>query len=468
MKFYEKAGQEGWKAAVPFYNLYSLLKLQSRPMWWLILLAIPLLNIFIFAQLIMDMLKSYSRTSFMDYLLGLLFTPIYFFYLGATKDIEFEGPAAELPKIKKSTLRDWTDSIIFAVVAATLIRWFLIEAFTIPTPSMERSLLVGDFLFVSKVNYGPRIPITPLSFPFAHNTLPLTDGAKSYIEKPSLPYYRIPGLETIERRDVVVFNHPTDFGRPIDKKDNFIKRCVAIPGDTIVLRDMQVYVNGQQQEMPEMAQFAYAVEVDQYPLTAKDFIRADISLADWDNGACIQLGANQIPYYNTNNCPVHMTPEGAQRVEGLSKVKSTRLLNRPAGPGSEMYMNFGDTLFPFNIDNFGPLWVPKKGVSIPMTPKHYYFYKRVILDYENAGEEMELKGNTVLLDGVELKEYTFKMDYYWMMGDNRHNSLDSRMWGFVPENHIVGKALFIWFSYDKHKSGLFNSIRWDRFFNPIN
>lgn len=460
-KLFEKAGVEGWKAAVPFLNLWFWLEITGRPKWWLIMLAVPLLNIFIFAQMIMDLLKSFDRTEFADFAFGLLATPFYFAWLSTNAKVEYNAPATQLPKIHKTPLRDWTDSIIFAVVAATLIRWFLIEAFTIPTPSMESSLMVGDFLFVSKVNYGPRVPVTPLSFPFAHNTMPFSTGAKSYLEWIELPYYRIPGFEEIERNDVVVFNYPAEDHRPIDKKDNYIKRCIAIPGDTITINNKAVSINGKLADFPENGQFMYRVITKDYPLKIEELDEAGVSLEEY--GKYQQYGRIPLEAY------LNLSAQQAEALKKLGKVQSVELLSTDKEQFSnDLYMNEGSFEMPWNIDNFGPLYVPKKGVTIQMNEINYHLYKTAIVDYELAGKlEYKKAENKVYLNGQVIDDYTFKMNYYWMMGDNRHNSSDSRMWGFVPENHIVGKGLFVWFSWDKYNKGL-NKIRWDRIFKIIN
>lgn len=462
-QLFQKANEPGWKGAIPLYNLYSWNKLHERPIWWTFLLLVPIVNVFIYGQMIMDMLKSFERTSFLDYLLGVLFTPIYFAWMGNNKDVEWDGPAADLEKIQKSVIRDWTDSILFAIVAATLIRWFLIEAFTIPTPSMESSLMVGDFLFVSKVNYGPRVPKTPIAFPLAHNTLPLTSGTKSYIEiGDGLPYYRFPGLEDIDRFDVVVFNYPADVGRPIDKRDNYIKRCVGLPGDEISIRNDVLSVNGEVAPTPEKIQFVYEIYVKNYMFSEKELIRAGVSLETNVNPDDVSTkGNDQIYRYH-----MHMTEESAEQLRQLSKVVSAKAISNMYD--ANLFMNFGGfKMKGWGVSNFGPLWVPQKGATIKMNDTTYHLYKECIVRYEEAGELAIKKDGTVYLNGEPLEEYTFQMDYYFMMGDNRHNSADSRMWGFVPEDHIVGKALFIWFSWDKHQTSLGDKIRWDRFFKGI-
>lgn len=463
-KLFEKAKEPGWKGAVPFYNLYTWIELSGRPKWWLALLIVPILNVFVFAQMIMDMLKQFDRTAFHDYVLGLILTPLYFTYVAFDPKAEWNAPAAELPKIAKGKLRDWTDSILFAVVAATLIRWFLIEAFTIPTPSMENSLLVGDFLFVSKVNYGPRIPETPLSFPFAHNTMPMSNGSrKSYLEWIKLPYYRLPGFEDVERNDVVVFNFPADLSRPTDKKDNYIKRCVALPGDEVRIVKDELFVNGEEQAWPEHVEFRYEVDVERYMLSKEELTRCGISLYDFDMNPIGQGPNGDFKYI------LHMEPASVKKLKELSKVKQVKMVesNDP-----NMFMNFGGFDMGWNVHDFGPLWIPKKGEKVAMNDTTFHLYKECISTYEQAGDLRLRSDGSVEIrrpgaNWETIESYEFTMDYYWMMGDNRHNSLDSRMWGFVPENHIVGKALFVWFSFDKFQESFGARLRLKRMLKGI-
>lgn len=352
------------------------------------------------------------------------------------------------PKKKKSAAREWTDAIIFAVVAATLIRTLFIEAYTIPTESMERSLLVGDFLFVSKVNYGARMPITPVAFPFAHHTMPII-GTKAYWDGIKLPYYRLPGLSDIKKGDVVVFNWPmeadTPLLRPVDKRENYIKRCQGTPGDTLSIVDAQVFVNGIANPNPPEGQINYTVETD----------GTEINPKTWDE---LHVTVSENPT---------MTKASAEALKKFSNIKSVKPLIEPKD--SVSYMN--GSVFPndihyakWNQDNYGPIIVPKKGWTVKLDSLSLPFYKRAITVYE--GNKLEIKGNDILINGTKTNSYTFKMNYYWMMGDNRHNSLDSRFWGFVPEDHIVGKALFVWMSWDSNASFL-NKIRWSRLFMGI-
>ncbi|MFL5728071.1 MAG: signal peptidase I [Cytophagaceae bacterium] len=351
------------------------------------------------------------------------------------------------PKKPKTKAKEWTDAIIFAVVAATLIRWLFLEAFTIPTPSMEKSLLVGDFLFVSKVNYGARTPKTPLQMPLTHQKIWLTD-IPSYLTWIQLPQYRLPGLSEVKRNDVVVFNYPVEFDYPTDLKTNYIKRCIAIGGDTIQIKDMQVYVNGKAAENPPKSQYRYFVVTNE-PMK-KTFRKLGIS----------EFQSVQNGFF------IWTTPETAKELGKNPDVKEVILSKRPANdPEPRIFPNV--SRFPWNEDNFGPLWIPKKGSTIKLDTNNLLIYGSVIANYENIDAEYSEKDNQLLIDGKPVKEYTFNQNYYFMMGDNRHNSLDSRFWGFVPSDHVVGKALFIWLSVEKNPEKWYKKIRWERLFNVI-
>lgn len=354
----------------------------------------------------------------------------------------------------KSKTREWVDAVIFAVIAATIIRTFFIEAYTIPTPSMEKSLLVGDFLFVSKLNYGPRVPMTPLAFPFAHHTMPLTKDTKSYSTAIELPYYRLPGFEDIERQDVVVFNYPADpVDRPVDKRENYIKRCVAIAGDSLEVIDAVVYVNGEKQPLPEHMESSYVITTNGENFNYDALRGLGMSKDDLSQNSYRRQSENA-HYFKS------LTDEQVAALREFGNVKSID----PGRLGPEMALFPSDTSHHWSRDDYGPLWIPKKGVTIPLTTKNLPLYERLIDVYED--NELEVRGSEIRINGKPADTYTFQMDYYFMMGDNRHNSLDSRYWGFVPEDHVVGKALFIWMSWDKDESFL-NKIRWGRLFNGI-
>ncbi|MCX6291702.1 MAG: signal peptidase I [Bacteroidetes bacterium] len=354
------------------------------------------------------------------------------------------------PGQRKSAVREWVDAIIFAVIAATIIRTFFIEAYTIPTPSMEKSLLVGDFLFVSKISYGARIPMTPLSFPFAHHTMPLV-GGKSYLEWIKVGYHRLPGFSKIKNNDVVVFNWPAENeGRPVDKKENYIKRCIGIPGDTIKIIDRNVYINSKLADLPEKSQFHYHVKTDGSGFSETAAKRLDLN--------DVQVASPEGDFI------INMTGKSSKEIKDFGNVKLVEPLIDPKG-------NYEDYIFPFdkafrwNYDNFGPLWIPKTGMTIKIDSSNIALYRKAIGEYE--GNKLEQRDGKIFINEKEATEYTFKMNYYFMMGDNRHNSADSRFWGFVPEDHIVGKAVFIWMSWDSEGSFL-GKVRWNRLFHSIN
>ena len=457
-KLFEKAGQAGWQAIIPFYNAYVMIKLNGKPLWWLILLLLPGINILAWIGILVDFLKSFGKFSLRSEAAGIILPFIYLPKWGFDKETKYLGPSAsddfreEYQKfLRKSSAREWTEAIIFAVIAATMIRTFFIEAYVIPSGSMESTLLVGDYLFVSKVNYGPRIPMTPLSFPFAQNSMPLIN-IKSYSDIIKFPYWRLPGLSGVKRGDVVVFNFPmqadSPFYRPIDKEDNYIKRCQGIPGDTLSIVNTQVYVNHKAMPNPPESQPSYIVHTDGNPLNPQIisdlhiFVASQISQTDYE---------------------MLMTRKSAVALKGYSNVKSVIDYFQPKGI-------FNPEEFPhdphlrWNVDNYGPVIIPKKGLTVTLDSLTFPIYRRAIQVYEN--NRLEIDGNDIVINGKKSKTYTFKQNYYWMMGDNRHNSEDSRFWGFVPEDHIVGKALFIWMSSDSTGRG-FNSIRWNRVFKGI-
>lgn len=371
---------------------------------------------------------------------------------------KFWNKKNSFPKKKKSLTREWVDAIVFAVIAATLIRTLFIEAYVIPTPSMERSLLVGDFLFVSKVNYGARTPMTPIAFPFAHHTMPLIN-TKAYWDGLELPYYRLPGLSSVKKGDVVVFNYPQDTinNRPVDKRENYIKRCQGTPGDTLSVVDAQVYINGAMAPNPPQSQIDYI-----YTTTGMD-LNPQI------------LDDLHITLYEGNPYPT-MTKASAVTLKGYSNIKSVtpRIAQRgvsdplnavyPAKYLLHVMLTAKLPDYRWNVDNFGPIIIPKKGWTVKLDSVMFPLYERAIEVYEN--NKVQVIGNDILINGKKTDSYTFKMNYYWMMGDNRHDSEDSRFWGFVPEDHIVGKALFIWMSWDENAS-FFSKIRWSRLFSGI-
>jgi len=365
----------------------------------------------------------------------------------------------------KSKMREWGDAILFAVIAATLIRWLIMEAYTIPTPSMEKSLLVGDFLFVSKFHYGSRTTTTPLQIPLTHQKIWFTD-IPSYTELIRLPQYRLPGISHVKRNDVVVFNVPPielndGIDYPVDLKTNYIKRCVAISGDTLRIINRQVYINGKASENPPLMEYSYIVtsnnEINERVL--KRYKIYDAQLAG--------RTANSVIYQ------MNLTEETAEELKKMNFIQDVRIATNNGmdgfGPRTEKMVEsniFPDSkTFPWNGDFYGPLVIPRKGMTIDLDEKTLAMYGSTIAEYDH-NDNAKIENGKLFIDGKELSQYTFKQNYYFMMGDNRHNSLDSRYWGFVPEDHIVGKAFFIWLSIDRNADFL-NKIRWNRFFKLI-
>ncbi len=471
-KIFSKAGYKGWEAAIPFYNLYVWLKVIDKPLWWYLFILVPFINVFTVLLMVVETLKCFRKDGLGEQALGVLLPFVFLPYLGFAAKEEYTHPD-KLPKIKKSATREWADAIIFAVIAASLIRLFLLEAYTIPTSSMEKSLLVGDYLFVSKIAYGPKIPQTPLAFPFAHHTLPLTENTKSYLEWIRLPHYRYPGIRNVRNNDLVVFNYPEgdtvalqlqnqsyytlvrEFGReqiwrnydiisrPVDKRENYIKRCVGIAGDTISMREGIIYINGSVLEDPPEMQHNYRVVTDGTPLPQRTLNRLNIT--EWG-----QAGRGIFK--------MALTEESAREIERLSYVIEIEKSMRREGQW-ERHIFPHDQRFPWNEDNFGPIFIPAKGSTIQLDKDNILLYERIISVYE--GNELVIDDDHIFINGKEASTYTFEMDYFWMIGDNRHNSLDSRFWGFVPEDHIVGRAMFVWLSLDPAR-GFPRNIRFDK------
>lgn len=484
-KIFEKAGEKGWAALIPFFNLYVWLRVIRKPIWWYIFLLIPFINVFVILLMIVEVLKCFSKHGLGAQALGVLFPFFYLPYLGFSPKEKYTDPT-KAPPVVKSATREWLDAIIFAVIAASIIRIFLIEAYTIPTSSMEKTLLVGDYLFVSKVNFGPRVPNTPLSFPFVHHTLPLTENVKSYLEWIQLPYYRFPGYTKVKNLDVVVFNYPDgdtlstkfqsnvsyyqlvraygrdavwndsdNFGkiiaRPVDKRENFIKRCIGTPGDIIEIRNKIVYINGKPEENRGIKEYKYIVRTDGSAINSLNLEKLGVT--------------EDILTDNRGAFEMTLTEESAQKIGQFANVRSVEPVIESAGDwNKDMFPH--DSNFRWNIDNYGPIAMPRKGETVALTPVNIALYKRIIDVFE--GNDLRIEGEKIFINGKETSSYTFKMDYYWMMGDNRHNSADSRYWGFVPEDHIVGEAVFVWFSMDPRKSLLDGKIRFSKLWRIVN
>lgn len=455
-KLFIKAGRPGWESLIPIYKEIIIAnKIVGRPKWWGFLLLIPIVNIFIFFGLYLDLIKAFGKRRFWENAAVVLFPFIVLPLWGNDAQVKYLGQSAtpefkEKYPYKKSFAREWADAIVFAVVAATLIRGFILEAYVIPSGSMEKSLLVGDFLFVSKLSYGPRVPMTPIAFPFAHHTMPLV-GGKAYIEAVKIPYKRLPGFQKIERNDVVVFNFPMEadapYNRPVDKRENYIKRAVGIPGDTISMFEGQIFIGNEEGYNPPQAQLDYLVYTDGSGLNLNRL-----------HDLRIESYSNQVEPYI-----LFLTEENKKLVESWDNVRSVIPNIRPNGtPEIGIFPN--NQKYAWNLDNFGPFVIPSKGMTIKLDETNYEIYERAIRVYE--GNEITMESGIISINGERTQNYTFKMDYYWMMGDNRHNSEDARIWGFVPEDHIVGKAQFVWLSIDE-KGSFFDKVRWNRIFMKI-
>ena len=499
---FPKAGVAAVKGLIPGVNFVEWAKLIGRKPAYPLLLLVPIVNIFIFTGMAVDLVRSFGKMQFKHTAAAVIYAPAIFTklandpndkYIGPTltmeneyidkiRAAEKEGNKFELKKLhennpyKKSTGREWVESIVFAVFAAAFIRMFLIEAYVIPTPSMEGSLNVGDFLFVSKAHYGIRTPMTVAMFPLLHNRIPII-GGESYLESPSLPYHRLPALEKIERGKPFVFNWPVGdsiylaerswtadqvargvgnkrgelITRPIDKKDHYIKRAVAVAGDSLQIIDGLIYINGEPEKTPKHRQFGYNVRLPQnVSYNRKALEKIGIDYGDTPYG---KLFAN-------NNADILFLDD--KQVEQLKEMYPEAVIERRKQyPDVNRVFPHSEKYFPnWTVDDYGPIYIPKKGDEITMTPKNMELYGRLINVYE--GNEVTLKSGKYFVNGEETKKYTVKQDYFWAMGDNRHNSEDSRAWGFVPHDHIVGKPLFIWFS--TKEGNISNGINWDRIF----
>lgn len=490
-KLFGKAGEKGWKALIPFYNFYIWLKLIDKPWWWLLLIIIPGINILIIIIMSIKLSRTFGQKTFLEDALAGVIPFIFFPYLGFKTEVKYLG-IAELQTKSKSIIKEWGDAIIFAVIAATIIRTFFIEAFTIPTSSMEKSLMIGDYLFVSKLSFGPKIQNTPLSFPFAHHTLPFTENTKSYLEWIKLPYLRLPGFSNVKNNDIVVFNYPDgdtvavnaqdqsyyqlirDYGRkavmedeyinpqtgkkmfgkiiarPVDKRENYIKRCTAVAGDTVLLKKRELYINGHAALTPIKMQYNYHVKTNGMGISPKLLEKLDIT----DPIRMIS---------NTGDYEVTIPEENIKKLKSYSNIISIEPIREDSGIYSERIFPHSAN-YKWNVDNFGPLYIPKKGVTIALDTFNLPLYTRIIEVYEN--NKLKVSDGKIFINDKEAHSYTFKMNYYFMMGDNRHNSADSRYWGYVPEDHVVGKAVFIWLSV-KQNMPFKDKFRTDRIFTYI-
>ena len=556
-QLFEKAGENKMYGYIPIFNWYVWLKVLKKPWWWIFILFLPGPNFMLLIVLHYMTAKTFSANKFEEKLLAIFVPWVSLPILAFKPEYLYEEPTNE--KVKRSAIREWADAVVFAIIAASIIRGYFIEAFTIPTGSMEKDLLVGDFLFVNKMAYGSKIPNTPISFPLAHNTMPILK-TKSYTEWFKIPYTRLPGFGSVKRNQVVVFNYPagdtailgyvdglnelqghnyyqflrdqayynfvmsrvskgakyedivsnpsqTQYfhntidkhkakareqlfndnlllslnsgkhqtegwaTRPVDKRENYIKRCIGIPDDIIEIKDRQLYANGDVNNVGDHVQFFHTVEFnrevndDDKNIFKKKY---DINIDDFRTYP-------QAPGYALINMSSiiakkvaedYKTPTAENNNLALDTIPIPRNSIKPSSAEASLSTFPNDKNFNWTVDNFGPLWIPKKGATITLTADSTWpLYKRCIQTHE--GKNVELKGGKFYQDGSEITTYTFDYDYYFMIGDNRHNSADSRMWGFVPEDHVVGKGLIVWFSTDKNLSYSNGKIRWNRIFKLI-
>lgn len=471
-KMYKAAGQAAWEAFIPVYNAVILCKIINRPWWYTLLLFLPVVNLIMFIVIWVETLRSFGYNRTQDTVLGIVTLGLYIYYINYTQPLNHIKDRDLHPK---SASGEWTSSILFAVVAATIVHTYVMQPFIIPTSSLEKTLLVGDFLFVSKLHYGPRIPMTPVALPMVHDSIPKS-GIKSYLDQPQIPYTRIPGFTKPKKNDIVVFNWPADtiWGfpsidnkyhyKPIDKKSNYVKRCVGVAGDTLSIKDGVVYIDGKELILSDRAKLQHSYMA----VTKNRTIDVKMLKEEYDITEGVQQGIHR-----DTDQPVAIfggvTDEGATKLLKLDNIVSIEKQLTEAG-------RWNPSIFPFdpsianNNDNFEPLVIPTKDKAIPITIKNIPYYHYIIETYEGSemgiNNQITINGKKVFLNGLPLTSYTFKQNYYWLMGDNRHASYDSRGWGFVPENHVVGTPVFVWMSMDW--SGKIPSLRFDRMFTTVN
>jgi signal peptidase I len=473
-KLYVKAGRQAWEAAIPVYNAVVLADIIRRPKWWVILLFLPIVNQLMFPVFWIETARSFGFNQRKDTILVVLTLGLYLFYINYATDAKYKNNRSLKPRTK---LGEWVSAIAFAIIAATIVHTYFMQPYVIPSSSLEKTLYTGDYLFVSKFHYGARVPMSTVAFPMVHDTIPILNK-KSYLfdddyetrktalkNKLQLPYMRVPGFQKIKRNEIVVFNQPPDtlnymdqwtdrypgtpdrnYYKPIDKKLNLVKRCVAIPGDSLEIKEGYIYINGERTVLPDRArpQYSYVVDTKGQNL---------------NQSTLLDLGARDAYIYG-GKYNLTLTEEEAEYIKKHPKVVSVTKNLTPIGVSDPDIFPHVPNLN-WNTDNFGPIYIPQAGATVELNEESMPFYKRIISEYE--GNQLEVIGNNYFINGERATTYTFQQDYYWMMGDNRHNSLDARRWGYVPFDHVVGKPVFIWFSRDD-KTG---AIRWDRVFTTV-
>ena len=512
-KLYVKSGYNSDLAFIPVYNAVILMKIINRPTWWVILLFLPIINLLIFPVIWVETARSFGKNTTLDTIAAVASLGFFIYLINYSSKSEYISERDINPK---TAFGEWLGSIIFAVILATFVHTYLIQPYIVPTGSLEKSILIGDFLFVSKFHYGARAPQTAVSFPMVHDTIVGT-GIRSYLNKPQIPYFRLPGFQKIKRNEIVTFSWPADTVRkffvrekgvkkPIDKKSNYVKRCVALPSDTLEIINGLIHINGKKSIMPYRAKPIYTYSAyNSKGVSASSLIKLGVSdiqrkfkiqeinqykfeqirpylLNVIDNSPenfIVITKSKGIPYEIRLNSRISMTEIKDTKTDLFLTNKEADLIsksnildslkrtfNEIKSYNTSYFPN--DIRFNWNEDNFGPIIIPKRNTTVELTKNNLPIYKKIIREYEKNELTLDLNG-TIRINNIETNSYTFKQDYYWMMGDNRYRSEDSRSWGFVPEDHIVGKPVFIWFSIDGINDGFKNwKIRWDRVFTTIN
>ena len=511
-KLFKISGKNPLTSYIPFYNIINTLDIIKRPKWWIILVFLPTINLLMIPVIWIEFIKRFRHDTRKDILLMLCSLGLYSFYINyfSKKKVYVEDETSV------SGFERTVGSFVFAIVVATVVHNYFIQPFVIPTGSLEKTLKVGDFLFVSKFHYGPRIPKTVIALPLVHDTIPLIK-TRSYLKYPQLPYLRLPGFEKIKQNDIVVFNWPADTVRrffvrekgvikPMDKKSNYVKRAVGMPGDVFEIKDGVIHINGEENILPYRAKPLLNYKIYSksgvsssrlISLGIDRFIRKyEIDISNQSSSSLNRLLPYLMSYSQTEDnkliiitdnkgVPIDLVRSlNLNIIELLEKEKDVKLtsneikrLNLEGGFDSinkitQNTKTFNTTYFPNNIkfnwnnDNFGPITIPKEGQSVNINLDNLPIYKRVIGEYEN--NDIEIIDNIIYINKERSTSYTFKQNYYWMMGDNRYNSEDSRVWGFVPYDHVLGKPVFIWMSIDGLFEGIGNwKIRWDRVFTTV-
>jgi|TARA_B100000768_G_scaffold30605_1_gene29048 signal peptidase I len=512
-KLYVKSGYNSINAFIPVYNAVILMKIINRPTWWVILLFLPIINLLIFPVIWVETARSFGKNTTVDTIAAVASLGFFIYLINYSSKSEYISERNINPK---TAFGEWLGSIIFAVILATFVHTYLIQPYIVPTGSLEKSILIGDFLFVSKFHYGARAPQTAVSFPMVHDTIVGT-GIRSYLNKPQIPYFRLPGFQNIKRNEIVTFSWPADTVRkffvrekgvkkPIDKKSNYVKRCVALPSDTLEIINGLIHINGKKSIMPYRAKPIYTYSAyNSKGVSASSLIKLGVSdiqrkfkiqeinqykfeqirpylLNVIDNSPenfIVITKSKGIPYDIRLNSRISMTEIKDTKTDLFLTNKEANLIsksnildslkrtfNEIKSYNTSYFPN--DIRFNWNEDNFGPIIIPKRNITVELSKNNLPIYKKIIREYEKNELTLDLNG-TIRINNIETNSYTFKQDYYWMMGDNRYRSEDSRSWGFVPEDHIVGKPVFIWFSIDGINDGFKNwKIRWDRVFTTIN